>query len=1113
MSKRRMTPEQARAVEKLEGDVAIKAGAGSGKTTVLSHRFAQAAKRGTVSGSEVDRLLTITFTNKAAAELAQRVHRVLAAELSMDAARQIDGAWISTIHSFCGRVLRRHLLESGVEPFFGQADEVTAAAMKAEAFEAAASRVLLEDPNLLALVEGMSLETLRTRVMACHDKARALGLDPAAAIVDVDPAALVRLVEQISAKTRALRVVLEDAKATPSVVAALEQLDTWSAALAACSLDEPRSCDDLVRIADDYSLTAPSGAGAREANNDVKAARDALRALAKALQQEQALQALQALVREYASVFAESKRQRGLLDFDDLQERAVQLLETDERIAGQYREHFDLIMVDEFQDTNDLQLRVLAPLRNNNLCVVGDERQSIYGFRYANVDIFRRMADSMETPIALSDNFRSHAGVLGFVNGLFSQPHMFGPEFMQLHARREGGWVDPELDGSPRVECVFVDKAGGEAAHRAEAEWIARRITALVREGARPGSIAVLLRAATRASVYADAIEATGTPVLLTAGADLLATYEAVDVMALLRAIAVPSDDEALHAVLTGPLVSASDDALLAIRRAAGKRSLWEGLESVATAAASDSGCSHHDAAVLTRAYRKLDELGALQGHVSLSELIRLACEAFDYDLTLYACGPKGERSWANVLKITEFADGFERAESSDPAQFVEYLKLRGIAGKDKPAPADASSEAVRIMTIHAAKGLEFPIVFAPGLSAGKKPPASHIVVDAADIDGVVVPLIGVKLPTKTFGEAANGAFIEMAAKQTQSAIEEEQRCLYVACTRAEELLVLSGCTALDKEPEQGGSLIDWVRQGLSEVENGLTILGGVPVRVTEVLPEEQAPGESDSQDYEWDAPVVAGDDAEAADEERILGVPQSVSYSALHLYELCPLSFHARYRLRLGALRDLDKSRATQFGSAVHAALQAGARGQLDRARIDAIVRHYGLTEAESVRLTAASDSFLQSALAREAFASERFATEDPLLVSLTDTRLLGSIDLIAWNGPDALIVDYKTGRAPEGDEERARSYELQAQCYALAALESGAERARVRFAFVEHDGVFEEYEYDRRNLPELRERIEGIVSLIAGEVAPAHLASYRRGVCDSCPAVSGLCPIRLPA
>jgi ATP-dependent exoDNAse (exonuclease V) beta subunit len=1109
-----MTPDQQAAIDTTDGEVAIRAGAGSGKTTVLAHRFAHALvprEPGGEAHTAIDRVLTITFTNKAAGEIAERVRRVVVSELGADEGRRVAEAWISTIHALCARLLRRHILESGVEPYFAMADEVATRALKNEAFEKAAAGLYGSDRRVAAAVDAFTVSQLRESVIACHDNARALGLEPRHATVQVGMEEVEPLASEVELCSAALSHAMELAKQTESVREKRERLESWRTTLRSCLLSDSDACERLLELDDAYDISNLRD-DAHAANVKLKEARRELRCALVAVGHAGILGGIETLMRKFAEEYELVKAQRALLDFDDLQEKAVSLLEGESLIAQRYREHFDLLMVDEFQDTNELQMRVLAPLRSNNLCIVGDERQSIYGFRYADVEIFESLVESIDQRIPLRANFRSHAEILGFVNAAFSMPHLFGPSFMRLEAARteEGRmkWADHE----PRVECLFVgDEAVGRAGARvAEAKYIAQRIRTLIDSGVRGGDIAVLLRGAGSVNTYSDALDERGIPALVSAGASLFDAPEVDDVSALLRAIAVPVDDRALLTVLAGRMVGLSDDALLAVRRSAGRAPLWSGLQRLARGEVAVPELGDDDRYAIGYTVEAIDRLGSSASITSLAELVRRACEAFDYDLTLYAATGSGARAWDNVLKIVRYADAFERAESNDTVEFVEYLKRRGESGNDKAAPAQAGDDAVQVMTIHAAKGLEFPIVFVPDLTAAKSREPAAVLVERGGFDGVAVPVVGVRLPKTTFGEAATAAHIAMANRRRLRDVEEEKRCLYVACTRAEELLVLSGCSSLDKPADEGRGLIDWIREAVPEGENELVRVGESSVRVTTLRPE----GEERVGHPEWEPMLPAGPIFAPVERDESVGeepvAPDTISFSALRNFEECPLSFYGRHVLQLGVFKSSSDSPALRFGSAVHAMLQGSGLHRVPEEHEESIAVRNGLSKAERTELKETVSAFLGSKLAERVRAADRFAAEEPLSVPLGPTLLVGSIDLLAWSGSSALIVDYKTGRAPESGENHD-AYRLQAECYALAALEAGAEKAEVVFAFLHHADVTVTFHFGRDDTAPLRAKLTSMLQAALGG-DPTHLPAHDERVCRDCPALGGLCPIAGP-
>ena len=360
-----------------------------------------------------------------------------------------------------------------------------------------------------------------------------------------------------------------------------------------------------------------------------------------------------------------------------------------------------------------------------------------------------------------------------------------------------------------------------------------------------------------------------------------------------------------------------------------GREPLWTAVRAVGEGLEGAADLSSHDAAAVRVAYRAIDELGSRQGTLSLHELVHAACAAFDYDLTLLSQGPAGLRAWSNVLKIARYAAQYEQIESSDPAAFVDYLKQRSDGAKDRAAAAEAGGDAVRIMTIHSAKGLEFPVVFAADLGAAKLRSPDNVIVAKAGEGERATPVVGIRFKCGDDDESAATALHGRLAEAGQAKdLEEQKRCLYVACTRAQDLLVLSGVSDLGKPAEEVSAMIGWVRETLGDPSaSGTVTCGDTEIKVTLASPSEEqeqaAPACVTGDELLFDETKAPQSEAPARD------VPQKVSYSALHTHEQCPLSYRVRYELRLGEFRAPSDSRASDFGSAFHAIMQAARGGE----------------------------------------------------------------------------------------------------------------------------------------------------------------------------------------
>ena len=385
---RSFTEEQAGAVARREGPLLLAAGAGSGKTSVLVERFVRSVLD---DGLRPGQILAITFTEKAAGELRSRVRARFLALGEREAARETESAWIGTIHGFCTRVLRGHAVAAGLDPAFVVLDDTIARELRATAWRRAYA-TWIDDGGDAAVdvAAAYGVDRLEEAIGEVHDALRSAGAT-VPALPSIPPVAPVA--EARAAVHRAIPAAqAELAAAKPGARVATAQ----EAVLAG-------------RTFPTYKMEALCGPGCT-------AYRDAVERLATAERDERAAGVaarLGDLLTAYATAFADAKTARAGLDFDDLQLHARDLLRDDASLRASYADRFARVMVDEFQDTNPLQLELVDLLAPDGAFVVGDEQQSIYGFRHADVEVFRgRRATLGErgATATLQTNFRSAAG-------------------------------------------------------------------------------------------------------------------------------------------------------------------------------------------------------------------------------------------------------------------------------------------------------------------------------------------------------------------------------------------------------------------------------------------------------------------------------------------------------------------------------------------------------------------------------------------------------------------------------------------------------------------------------------------------------------------------------
>jgi ATP-dependent helicase/nuclease subunit A len=750
---RTLTPEQELAVGRRTEPLLLTAGAGSGKTSVLVERFVRAVRE---DGIAPGRILAITFTERAAGELRERVRARLLQLGETAAARAIDGAFIGTFHGFCARVLRAHAREAGLAEGHEILDQGLAGRLRRQAFAQALGEFVGDGHRTEAvdLIAAYTADRARATVLGVYAELRSRG-------------------------RRAPRLPAPQPGRAPAGQAEL---------LDAAGLDET---------------------AAREARAVDEAGVGAI-----ALWDE--------LLVRFGERYDAAKRARDGVDFDDLELLAGELLAGDEQLRRAWVERFELLMVDELQDVNPRQLQLVGALERENLFTVGDEWQSIYGFRHADVGLFRDR-DARLRPLGQSlrllHNFRGRPRLLAAVNAVFAR--RFGESYIPLRAGREGE-REALAHGEPHVELLLTDRrgwsdarahlaaAGGQRTgaadwREAEALALARRIRELIDGGrASAGQVAVLLRGMGDIDCYERALRERGVRTVADAGA-FWQRQEVVDLLAHLRTLADPGDELALYGVLAAPPVGMSSDrmALLSMAAHAKERSVWE--------LACEAAPEH--CAWLAAERERVDEL-------ELGELLERAI-AHGGHLARLRAQPEGERRLANMRRLVELAREWERVEGRDLGGFLEEAAFQQAAGgmgflagaeaSAEPDAAVSDDDAVRLMSVHAAKGLEFDVVCVADLGRAPSMGVPDLLVDGERV--------GVRLLELADPEPRPALdYAELARERREVQAEEEDRIVYVAMTRSRERLLLSGAVDFSSWPRErpGAAPIAWLGPALA---------------------------------------------------------------------------------------------------------------------------------------------------------------------------------------------------------------------------------------------------------------------------------------------------------
>src|SRR6266516_4426709 len=534
---------------------------------------------------------------------------------------------------------------------------------------------------------------------------------------------------------------------------------------------------------------------------------------------------LQELLAGFAAAYQEGKDRESALDFEDLQLRARDLLRDDEAIREREQLRFRSIMVDEFQDTNRLQCELIDLLSGGpadpERFFVGDEFQSIYGFRHADVQVFRERREQADGGVLpLTMNYRSRPEVLAVVNHLFGAD--FGDEFQPLAA--SGDFPDPVF-GAP-VELLVTDKStyAGTNVHwrRGEARAIARRIRDMIAAGdAAPGEVVLLFAAGTDAEWYEEELRALGVTTYRSTGRGYFGQQQVVDLLAYLRLLRNRYDDEALVSVLASPFVGISNDGLVLLRRAAPKRPLFVALERELP-----ETFPQRDAQLLRAFRQRYDRLTAALARLSLERLCERIVSEHDYDLAVLARWD-GRRRYANLRKLARLARSYEELRGPDVEGFVRFVRdQEAVGARELEAVAEEEGgDAVRLLTIHAAKGLEFKVVVVADAGRDKSPPPPDEIVALSD------GRFGFRVADPVTS-ARRGAFSYDEVRKARKAEEraERLRLYYVAMTRAQDRLIVSGAIDPARSAEEA-TPIGWVLSRLDALGE-LERAGETPVEL-----------------------------------------------------------------------------------------------------------------------------------------------------------------------------------------------------------------------------------------------------------------------------------------
>lgn len=848
-----LMPQQLQIVKTLDRPLFVSAGAGSGKTFTLTRRIVYALSPESGPFVEhLDQVLAITFTKDAAAEIRDRVRRALIDEGMDEEALTVDDAWISTIHGMCSRILRAHALELGIDPEFTVLTDTDE--LMDQAVEHVLARATAPDavPELAA-----SLNALYAWYpMAGEGGPFGAGTTIKGLVRDLlelssqlpggmDDVRVARGQADTSALADAYRAALGASKAaTEKAQVALDAIDAFEAS--------GKTMEDAARLMMSCTMPRASKAFPKEQVELLKAeAADAFINIVLACGGP-ALDALVGLARSVEAEYRTLKAAQSALDNNDLLRMAYEALRDYPAIQAAYEGRFKMVMIDEFQDTDQMQvdlIRYLTGAGERALCTVGDAQQSIYRFRGAEVEVFRRQERKVDASgtaeaaavagaaadvpagelVKLVRNFRSHDEVLRYVARVFDGDDgglMQG--FLDLEA--SDGRKDTLVADASRRQALFVAGGGTQERTQAKARAIAERFRALADAGQPQGGMVLLLGRMTNADVYAQAFRDQGLDCVIAGGSVFAQAAEVQTVRALVCALANPADTaQGLMPLLASPMFALGAQEFLALATKLDSETGETSRRNIDAGIMSDSDVPGlQDLPLVTRAREVLRYALRRVGRDSFAAIARDVVNASGWFVRLAQRGPEGKAIAANVLKALDAVAEAE-AEFGNSPRSIALAFDRFLAGKEAPGALNEEGDgAVRIMTVHASKGLEYPVVAVSECFGVRK---SSGAAQMGRVDGgaqvVALParFDGVKLADGTFVKGddvkkqfehafkgkgtslwlppelmedvcATGspaeAFARLRNDDLQLSLEERARLLYVAMTRARELVILA---------------------------------------------------------------------------------------------------------------------------------------------------------------------------------------------------------------------------------------------------------------------------------------------------------------------------------
>ena len=1010
---------QLKAISTIDKNVAVNAGAGTGKTKVLTERFVYILEHGVLEeNKEVESIVAITFTKKATQEMVERIRKEIRKNFHKGNKwtrfyRDMEKSNISTIHSFCGKLLRENPIESKVDPLFEVLDDRKANELLNESILEALDK-RLEDKNIFKLM--LTLKEFRTKnlvddIKGVYNLIRTVGVS----LCEVKDITINHL-EGLKIDNNDLILIkdtiiyLQGKLGKNSNIVKLGFDPLW------IKFIENEPCEEeLFYILEHIRARLGTSKKEEEYFELLRTTLDRV-LISKEAGFKWLYSSMLDLLIAIDKIYSDKKEKISGLDYDDLQIKVLTLLDN-KIIRKKYQNKFRYIMIDEFQDTNELQKKIFYKLSTDqtildqqNLFVVGDPKQSIYAFRGADIDVFYDVIEdiknaSNEKPITLSKNYRTVDTVLGFINSIFTvlmedKYNQLAPFHLSQNKIDIEVLEDSEFDAGSEESIIF------------EANLIAKRIKRLVVSGEyNYKDFALLFRATTRNFYYEEALRSYNIPYYNSSSRQFFKRQEILDIINALKSISNPYDTISSIGFLRGPMVGLSDNTIFWLLKDI-EFNLHNTISSYTLNQFRD--LSQDEIDKIKKAKDLLDYCYSIKDICSISYLLDKILEKTNF-IEAHLLEHNGKQSLANIYKFIDIVNSYENSNMESLEDFIDYIEILKNDNESEGTIESEESDVVKLLTIHKSKGLQFPVVIIPEMSKDIRNIHPRFLFNKD---------IGIGIKTNDI----RGIYDSIKVDLDERDKEERKRILYVAMTRAEKMLILGN---------QGKN------KGFKEMVKDLLSPEYITsIRNVELDKESIAPVKM----VDTDIHTTAENESFRLELLGLENIPnkrfERYSISQFLAYKSCKRSFYLDYYKRLKVSDDYEFDEiesipspnisAIDKGNIVHRFCELYSTGLDKKVLLQNITMSYGIDFDEDiyVELEPYIDNYIHYSNSKT---YDKVYIEKPFHLNMGNNYITGVIDRINIKDGMIEIVDFKTSHLKNKDNLIAH-YGPQLNFYAYA-------------------------------------------------------------------------------